>query len=81
MKRNRKRKISLGLAIAILCTLAIPVVILSLAFFPSPVKQIEANTELRVAYGEKGSAEPHIVRVVALPSGEYAIVEDLGRIE
>jgi len=98
----KRRKVNLGFIVSIFCILVIPTVILSLAFFPSPMKQVQKmearqpetelekitkialqprDTELRVAYGKEGSAEPHIVRIAPLPQGGHEILEDLGKIE
>lgn len=39
------------------------------------------DTELRVAYWERVSTEPHIVRVRPLPSGGHELLQDLGKID
>jgi len=87
----RKQKISLGFLVAIFCIMAIPVAIISIAIFPSPEKQVRETmvqksapqpyAEFRVAYGNEGPAQPHIVQIAPLPQGGHEILRDFGKID
>jgi len=80
MKKN-----SLGYLVIFSCLIGLVVGLVLIAVGPSPVTQVKSmqaiqqpvpGTELRVAYGKEGPAEPHIVRITS----DHQLVADLGKV-
>jgi hypothetical protein len=82
MKKN-----SLGYLVIFCCFFGLIAGLVLIAVGPTPVQQIKSaqaiqqpvpGTELRVAYGKEGPADPRIVRIT---SGKHKLVADLGKID
>jgi len=81
---------SFGYFLIVCCFFGLIAGLVLIAVAPSPIKQVESaqviqqpvpGTELWIAYGKEGPAEPRIVRIRALSSGGHELIADLGKID